>query len=219
MGNSWSVPVVTWFLGNLFGPLGLCPLPSPQHIMDCLKPGGAVFLQSRLWRLALRPLRGSSTEGNSSLVAKLCSLISVKGEDVLLTAPSSQMARYHRLRASVPSKLWHWRIVTGWAWKGGKEHINSLELRAILTALKWKIVHKGVTNKRFLHLTDSLVSLHALSRGRSSSRKLRATLARVNALLLASSSQGLWGYVHTDLNPADKPSRWGKRVRTKFRHA
>lgn len=162
IGNSWSVPVVTWFLGNLFGFLGLCSQPTPQQIMDSLKPDGAVFLQSRLWRLPLRPVRGPPPEGESSLVSKLCSLISVKGEDVLLTTPSSQMARYHRLRASVPSKLWHWKIVTGWAWRGGKEHINSLELRAILTALKWRIVHKGVTNKRFLHLTDSLVSLHCL---------------------------------------------------------
>jgi hypothetical protein len=63
------------------------------------------------------------------------------------------------------------------------------------------------------------VVLHCLSRGRSSSKKLRSSLSKINALLLCSSSQALWGYVHTDQNPADKPSRWGRRVRTRFRNA
>ena len=104
----------------------------------------------------------------------------------------------------------------GWRWTGSKEHINCLGLRAVLTSIKWRVQHKkqqiGV---RFLHLIDSLVVLHALSRGRSSSKKLRSTLSRVNALLLCSSSQALWGYVQPDQNPADRPSRWGSRVKTK----
>ena len=70
---------------------------------------------------------------------------------------------------------------------------------------------------RILHLTDSLVRLHSMTRGRTSSRRLRRTLCRINSLLLAHNVVGLWGYVSTDLNPADRPSRWA--VRTKFRHA
>lgn len=104
-------------------------------------------------------------------------------------------------------------------WTGDKEHINALELRAILTSLKWCIGREGMRNCRFMHLTDSLLVLHALSRGRSSSRKRHSTLSRINALLLVSSSQGIWGYVHADSNPPDKPSRWGRKVKTKFRHA
>lgn len=219
IGNSWSIPVVAWFLSTLLWPLGLCKQCTPQDIVDLLNPFHQSLLQARLWRLPLRPLRYPGSGSGGQLVSKLCNLISIKGEDVMVNAASSQMTKYHRLRASVPARLWHWKIVTGWAWTGGKEHINCLELRAILTALKWKIAHRGVRSKKFLHLTDSLVALHALSRGRSSSRKLRSTLSRINALLLASSCQGLWGYVHTDLNPADKPSRWGRKVRTKFRNA
>ena len=75
---------------------------------------------------------------------------------------------------------------------------------------------KGV---RMLHLTDSLVCLHALTRGRTSSKKLRSSMSRINSLLLCSNSQILWGYVHTDSNPADKPSRWGTRIRGKQKHA
>ena len=70
----------------------------------------------------------------------------------------------HRLRASLPSKLWRWRDVVGWRWKGGPEHINALELRAVKTSLIWRI--KG--------------------------RKLRRTLAKIGALLLASGSVGAW---------------------------
>ena len=139
----------------------------------------------------------------------MSNLVSIKGEDVLLSTPTTQMVKYHRYRASVPSKLWRWRIVTGWTWRGQPEHINCLEMRAILTAIKWRICHHHHVGTRLLHLTDSLVALRCLSRGRSSSRKLRRVVCRTNALLLAGSCQALWGYVHTDQNPADKPSHGG----------
>jgi len=219
IGNTWRVPVIAWLLGQLCGPLGLCPLYTPQQLMDFLNPMRQAFLQSRLWRAPLRPLRGPAPASQGSLVSKLGGLISVKGEDILLTTPSSQLTKFHRLRASVPARLWKWRVIAGWRWTGSREHINSLELRAVLTSLKWRIQHRRQVGKRFLHLVDSLVVLHALSRGRSSSKKLRSTLSRINALLLCSSNQALWGYVQTDQNPADRPSRWGSRVKSKFRHA
>ena len=219
VGNTWSVPFVAWLASQLFGRLGLCPLYTPQQIMNMLTPQGQVYLQTRLWRTPLRPLRQPQPQDQGNMVQKLSNLISIKGEDVLLTTPSSQLCKYHRLRATIPARLWKWRVVSGWRWTGSKEHINSLELRAVLTTLKWRLAHKGQVGKRFLHLVDSLVVLHALSRGRSSSRKLRSTLSRICALLLCSSSQVMWGYVHTEQNPADRPSRWARRIRTKFRHA
>ena len=220
LGNSWSVPVVAWFLGQLLPPLGLCKPHSPQAVVDKTCPNKCLYLQSRLLRTSVRPQQTKRAGSGSQLLnSKIGNLISIKGEDIMLNLPSSQQVKFHRLRASVPSKLWVWKIVSGWAWKGSPEHINSLELRAVLTTLKWRILHRHQHNVRFLHLTDSLVCLHALARGRSSSRKLRRTLSRINALLLVSGCQALWAYVHTDSNPADKPSRWGRRVKTKFRNA
>ena len=219
IGNSWSVPVVAWLISQLFGRLGLCPWFTPQQIMEMLTPQGQVYLQTQLWRPPLRPLRRVDKGDQGQLVQKLSHLISIKGEDILLNTPSSHMCKYHRLRASVPSKLWRWKVIAGWRWSGQKEHINSLEMRAVLTALKWRLEHRHQVGHRFLHLVDSLVVLHALARGRSSSRKLRSPLSKINALLLCSSSTALWGYVHTEQNPADAPSRWGRRVRTKFRNA
>ena len=220
IGNSWSVPVVSWLISQLCGPLGLCEHLGPQDIVEALHPRSQVFLQSRLWRQPLRPMRGASHSATEAqLVQKLSNLVSIKGEDILLTTPTSQLTKFHRLRASIPGKLWRWKIITGWQWTGTKEHINALEMRGVLTSLKWRLEKQRHMGCRFLHLVDSLVVLHSLSRGRSSSRKLRSTLTRINALLLCSSSQALWGYIHTDQNPADRPSRWGRKVKTKFRNA
>lgn len=178
------------------------------------------MVSSLLFRTPLRPNRESSgSAGATTLAFKLGNLVSIKGEDILLTSSPSEQVKYHRLRASVPSKLWRWKVVSGWKWKGQGEHINGLELRAILTTLKWRITHKQHIRTRMIHLTDSLVCLHALTRGRSSSKRLRRTLCRINALLLASSSQVVWAYIHTDQNPADRPSRWSTKVKTKFRNA
>ena len=218
LGNTWCVCVVAWLLNQLLHPLGLAPELSPQRIVELCGPGAAESVQGRLVRLPLRkaaPLVGSAYH----LAFKLGNLISLKGEDILLSTPTTQLVRFHRLRASVPSRLWKWKIIAGWTWVRGKEHINSLELRAILNTVRWRLEHQGHTQRRMIHLTDSLVCLHALTRGRTSSRKLRSTMARISALLLCSNSQFIWGYVHTDSNPADKPSRWRRRVRTRFRNA
>ena len=34
LGNTWSVPVVAWFLAQLCGPFGLCPTYTPQQIIS-----------------------------------------------------------------------------------------------------------------------------------------------------------------------------------------
>lgn len=219
LGNSWNVTVVVWLLGQLFGSLGFCKAPSPSRCVQLTSPGGDGKMQSLLLRPPLAPIhpvRPSSSASELRLVKKLVGLVSIKGEDILLSGASDHQHRYHRLRASIPSKLWRWRTVCGWVWKGAKEHINVLELRAVLATIKWRVEKRHNFNLKFVHLVDSLVVLHALSRGRSSSKKMRRTILRTNAYLLASNNSGVWTYVHTTLNPADKPSRrpvkkrWGK---------
>eukprot|EP00438_Fugacium_kawagutii_P001200 Skav225232 [mRNA] locus=scaffold2946:159013:164268:+ [translate_table: standard] len=219
LGNSWSVPVVACLLVPLFSLLGFCSWISPQQILGRMFTAGCRMIQGRLTRLPLNPLRSATSSSAHDLAFKLCNLVSVKGEDILLTAQSDRMTSFQRLRASVPSKLWKWKTVTGWRWTLGSEHINSLELRAILTSIRWRLEHQRQVNTRMVHLTDSMVCLHVLSRGRSSSRKLRRTVSRVNALTLVGNLQPVWAYVHTNSNLADRPSRWGRRVKSKFRNA
>ena len=208
IGNSWHVPTIAWLLKNLFHPLGMTPFHSTEQVLRACSPGGSVTLQSYLQRLPLRTQRRTVPQlPEDILTKKLMNFVSVKGEDLLLQATTENVVKFHRLRTSVPAKLWRWRTVSGWPWRYPDFHINVLEMEAVLTCLKWRIHRKRQFSSRFLHLTDSLVTLHALTRGRSSSRKLRAVLSKINALILASNTHPLWGYVSTHQNPADRPSR------------
>ena len=207
IGNSWNVTVVVWLLAQLGQQLGLCPSKSPQDAVDATKPGASTTMGGVLQRQAMKRIKKAGTEGEYELISKLLNLVSLKGEDIVIQAPSEETLRYHRLRASLPSSLWQWKTVMGWTWKGSPEHINVLEMRAVLTLLRWRIVKKKSLRTKFAHMVDSLVCLHSLSRGRSSSRKLRRTMSRINALLLASGSHGVWAYIHTKENPAHGPSR------------
>ena len=210
LGNSWSVGVVSWLLGQLLVPLGLIEPVTLKQLIERLTPGKGVNLPS----LLLRPPFGQAPQTrplNSLLIQKLAGLTSLKGEDILVHSHTEIPLRYHRLRASIPASLWRWRIVSGWKWTGHREHINILEARATLTTLKWRAEQLKQQDTRFVHLVDSLVVLHCLTRGRSSSKKLRRTTMRIGSLLLATGLQPLWGYVSTHQNPADRPSRWATR--------
>eukprot|EP00438_Fugacium_kawagutii_P036535 Skav217626 [mRNA] locus=scaffold2172:789307:792972:+ [translate_table: standard] len=219
VGNSWAVPVVACLLAPLFWTLQWFPPMHTQEVLDRFRAMRDGLIQGRLTRLPLNPRRALSSVQPYKLAFRLGNLISIKGEDILLTSSGSQMVKHHRLRASVPARLWRWRIISGWQWRFAGEHINALEMKAVVTSLRWRLEKQLHGNCRVIHLTDSLVCLHALSRGRSSSRKLRRSIARLSALSMAANVQAVWAYVHTEQNPADKPSRWGRRVRTKYRNA
>ena len=208
LGNSWSVPVIAWLVKGLLEPLGIVEPIGLQTLLERFTPGRSPTLQGML----LRPPLSSSTRTDgltAVLPQKLFGLTSLKGEDLLVRGDSEPPLRYHRLRMSVPAKLWRWRTVTGWKWRNNDEHINTLELRAVYTSIKWRVEQLQQQQVRCVHLVDSLVSLHSLSRGRSSSRKLMRTVMKINSLLLVSGLHTLWGYVDTKQNPADRPSRWG----------
>ena len=207
IGNSWHVGVITWLLGQLLGPLGFCRRQSLQETVDYLTPGGSRSLQGILLRPPLSSTKTLVSSLEGPLLMKLLGMVSMKGEDLMVTAASEPQVKFHRLRSSVPAKLWRWKEVAGWRWHHSGDHINVLELRAILTTLRWLVARRGIHGRRFLHLTDSLVCLHSLSRGRTSSRKLRHVLKRVNSLILAADLHPVWGYIHTSQNPADRPSR------------
>ena len=215
LGNSWSVPVVAFLMKELFEPLGLMEQVSVQDIVDRVTPGKGVDLASVLQRAPLRRMQASDVPENR-LASRMAGLVSVRGEDLMLQSSADVLQKSQRFRHTVPAKAWRWREVTGWTWKGSPEHINQLELRAAFTTIKWLVAKQKCHSCRVLHLTDSMVVLHALSRGRSSSRKLRRTLMRTQALLLAANLHPVWAYVHTSQNPADRPSRrvkqhkWGK---------
>jgi len=121
-------------------------------------------------------------------------------------------------RHSIIGDWWLWRVVISYAWSktvAAHESINVLEAKAILAALKWRMRKSEKLASRFIHLSDSQVCLGAVRKFRSPSKNLNRVTSRIAAICLASNCKAFFGYIPTDKNPADKPSRdkksWGDR--------
>ena len=233
LGNSWSVPVVAYFFLQLLKPLRLCRLSSLRDVLLTLfteEPiSGEALLSWRALRhsttakspqvpnaaLSTSHADSASQVSPSHLTTQLATLASMKGEDVLIQM--SHDARIpQKFRRSVPVELWTWKEICGWRWAAqSTEHINRLELRAVYTSLRWRLLRRKEVRTKFVHLTDSLVSLHVINRGRSSSVKIQTLMYRVASLLLATGFHPCLAYVSTHTNPADRPSRRA-RVRKKW---
>ena len=198
LGNTWSVPVVVILLKQLFERLGVCPTTTIQQVVDRCTPGKGMRLQTVLQRPPVTRDR-PDCHRDEGLARRLSTLVSTKGEDLLLQGASESLVQHQRLRQTIPARLWKWQEIAGWQWKDKGDHINLLEMRATLTSVKWMLQKRKSWNCRVIHLVDSLVVLHALTRGRSSSRKLRRTLMRINALLLASNLHPVWTYLRSHL--------------------
>jgi len=97
IGNSWNVTVVCWILCQLGKCLGLSRALTVQECIEATAPGPQRDLASFL----ARPLMGNSkkrlTKGNELiLVKKLLNMVSIKGEDILLSSTTEETLRYHR---------------------------------------------------------------------------------------------------------------------------
>ena len=87
------------------------------------------------------------------------------------------------------------------------EHINSLEMRAILLSLRWRVCHLEETEVRFAHLTDSYVCMSVISKGRSSSDMLMHIMRKVSAFCFAFGLLPILLHVESTENPTDEASR------------
>jgi len=101
-----------------------------------------------------------------------------------------------------------WSTVVSSRWRfPEREHINPLELRALSTALRWVLSHPHSISTRLLLLSDSSVSVAAVSKGRSSSHQILRRLRYISSLVLASGLLLLPRWIPSTVNPADGPSR------------
>ena len=107
---------------------------------------------------------------------------------------------------SMQANWWHWKTAISAEWQL-EEHINVLELRAFLAAVRWRTRSAEAIGSKNLYLLDSHVAIGALQKGRSPKPQLLRIVRKISALCLASSHVNLLGYIRTDINPADKPSR------------
>jgi hypothetical protein len=99
-----------------------------------------------------------------------------------------------------------WSTIISKAWRD-PEHINALELRVVLLAIHWVLSSPSSLNRRVYLLVDSTVAFFSLWKGRSSSPSLLLILRPIAALLLASGLSLCTGWIPSEVNPADGPSR------------
>jgi hypothetical protein len=109
-------------------------------------------------------------------------------------------------RQSVEASWWKWLPSFSVQWKQ-KEHINVLELRAILLAVQYQISHLGASHLRLFHVSDSFVAMSIVAKGRTASRQLGVVLKFLNSLLLGFGLTLAIGHVESTENPTDGASR------------
>jgi hypothetical protein len=135
---------------------------------------------------------------------------------LLRKEPGTDQAPHLFPLKTVRPEWWRWRVVVSTQWSKAlrQEHINRLELRSVLSAVRWRarsVVRQG---KRFFHFSDSMVAIGCLNKARSSSHDLTYIVDKVTATLLAARCRMILAHVDTKLNPADAPSR-GRLVKKK----
>jgi hypothetical protein len=100
-----------------------------------------------------------------------------------------------------------WSEIVSARWKFADLHINTFELRAMLTALRWLASRPAFSGSRVLLLSDSAVAVAAVAKGRSSSFPLLRILRQLAATSLACDIT-LWPrWLPSARNPADEASR------------
>ena len=109
-------------------------------------------------------------------------------------------------RATVSPHRWLWHVAHSYPFTR-EEHINLLELRALIHTFEWRARRSRYGDCRSLHLADSQVVLSVCVKGRSSSKRLNRLLRKWAALQVAGGIYPILAWIETHLNPADEPSR------------
>ena len=158
-------------------------------------------VQRRLAYGSLRSLGPTVSDLSRFLLSK----VNHTGSDVRVTTGQVLCPKAYP-RQSASAQWWVWEPCFKCNWKK-KEHINLLEMRAILLSLRWRIQHLQEADVRFAHLTDSYVCMSVISKGRSSSNMLMHIMRKVSAFCLCYGLLPILLHVESTENPTDKASR------------
>lgn len=127
--------------------------------------------------------------------------------DCLWIQPSSISSS--QLAVPVPTSISdssQWSTIVSRHWSFN-EHINALELRSVLTAIRWLMTKPSSMYHRVAMLIDSAVGYYVLKKGRSSSSQLLLLHRKIAALLLVGGITVVPLWISTSANPADVASR------------
>eukprot|EP00438_Fugacium_kawagutii_P019945 Skav209628 [mRNA] locus=scaffold4224:30594:35975:+ [translate_table: standard] len=141
----------------------------------------------------------------SRLVGHFLRKVEIKGSDIRLDSDVIFKPNSCPRSAIDPSK-WTWRHGRAFKWRFS-QHINVLELKALLHSLQWRSRRSGYHSFRTMLLCDSQAVIAVVAKGRSSSKQINFLLRRLCALCLSLNLYLLICYVDTADNPADHASR------------
>ena len=206
-----AVSLVLLMSSVLGFPLGDGPLTLVWQRWHLLEVSASQSAKTKSWRQRFAMGGSASNEGlraASLLVQHTARAATHRGGEIrvstgtLFAPPSMAWITFNPL-------LWRWKVLQSYPWREqSAPHITYLELLAVLNLLRRLGKEPGRQYTRALHLIDSQAGLGGLCKGRSSSQALNPLLRRIAAVLLACRLHMLWGWVRTQDNPADGPSRW-----------
>ena len=137
----------------------------------------------------------------------------VLAEAVVASIASRPYARAEKVRAPPISEIWTartgWRLLFQSVWKR-QEHQNVLEARTLMNLARHLARSSKRWRRRYLVFTDSLVSLGAFGKGRSSSPALLRLCRRWATVRMVLDIRISLRWAPTDRNLADGPSRRAK---------
>ena len=128
-------------------------------------------------------LRAQSVYAARAPVVEVMAAAAIAG--VPPVSASSSLPIIHPAATAVLANRWSTIISSQWR---EEEHINHLEVRSAITAIRWALSFPHSIRRRVLLLSDSQVAVGAISKGRSSSALLRR-LRTLSALLFGSGMQ------------------------------
>lgn len=149
-------------------------------------------------------LKGMHEGNEEAHLSSLMRQVGLRGTDVRISVPNSEADREQVL--PYPAFRWLWKTVLSYRWHH-EQHINILEVTAVLTEFRRRLRSSHNIHKRFFNIVDSMVTYFALTKGRSGSRRLNRPLRRVMALNVASKSVLVTVWTLSKWNFADGPSR------------
>ena len=206
-GDSFSMLSFGWIISQLCR-FWVAPL-TPSQVVERfgLAPGDglASFIPAPLSRSLGYGFFSQHAGDEATLVQYLARHVNHTGSDVSL-ALGIPMSRKGQNHASLRADWWDWKILFKNRWQF-PAHIDYLEMKIVLQAIKWRARSSDGVNSRWIHLADSMVSNFILSKGRTSSMLLQPLTQQIAAYLLALNSTQPHAHVDSIENPTDGASR------------
>jgi len=206
VGNAFCVPAMAMALSLLLKEWGLIQrLPTAAELADPSQPFQLVqksdepLYEKEAWDDLV------TDDGAVTLARHYMTHAGIRGGDIRHLQAGVKLKSSHT--QGVNADEWRWKDVISCQWRVEGEHINALESRAYWLTLRWRARTESQIGGRFLHLVDSLVTFAAMTKGRSSSSRLKHIILKCNAVVLAAHFTPYIAYVRTHVNPADRPSR------------